>query len=343
MEKTNLINSLTIQLADSSKLPITELQKIITAVLADYSVTKINSNLPSTGDGSATLYIFQKFAQCKFNQGMNKNSLEQYKIVLNQFFDFVQKEITVCDDQDVSNFITYLKQKNLKSQTIKNKYRILSSIFGFMYDYHYIADNPMKKISSPKMTQEFEEPVTKDEEERIKLVCEKFKSNKSAKSLAIFNFLLDSGVRVTEMCNINLTDVNFTQREVHVRNGKGGKDRIVYFTEKTAVRIQEYLRTRNDIENGISINPDTPLFATVHNKKMSKVCVEKLMKEIGNAAGVSRLHPHLLRATFATRLVEKGVPLNIVAEMLGHANLHTIDRYVRISKQNKKYYYNMAS
>ena len=72
------------------------------------------------------------------------------------------------------------------------------------------------------MTQEFEEPVTKEEEERIKLVCEKFKQNKSAKSLAIFNFLLDSGVRVTEMCNINLTDVNFIQREVHVRNGKGG-------------------------------------------------------------------------------------------------------------------------
>lgn len=343
MEKTNLINSLTIQLADSSKLPITELQKIITAVLSDYSVTKINSNLPSTGDGSATLYVFQKFAQCKFNQGMNKNSLEQYKIVLNQFFDFVQKEITVCDEQDVSNFITYLKQKNLKSQTIKNKYRILSSIFGFMYDYHYIADNPMKKIASPKMTQEFEEPVTKDEEERIKLVCEKFKPKKSAKSLAIFNFLLDSGVRVTEMCNINLSDVNFIQREVHIRNGKGGKDRIVYFTEKTAVRIQEYIRTRKDIENGISINPDTPLFATVQNRKMNKVSVEKLMKEIGNAAGVSRLHPHLLRATFATRLVEKGVPLNIVAEMLGHANLHTIDRYVRISKQNKKYYYNMAS
>lgn len=343
MEKTNLINSLTIQLADSSKLPITELQKIITAVLADYSVTKINSNLPSTGDGSATYYIFQKFAQTKFNQGMNKNSLEQYKMVINQFFDFVQKEITVCDDQDISNFITYLKQKDLKSQTIKNKYRILSSIFGFMYDYHYIADNPIKKISSPKMNQEFEEPITKDEEERIKLVCEKLKPKKSAKALAIFNFLLDSGVRVTEMCNINLTDVNFIQREVHIRNGKGGKDRIVYFTEKTAVRIQEYLRTRNDIENGISINPDTPLFATIHNKKMNKVSVEKLMKEIGNAAGVSRLHPHLLRATFATRLVEKGVPLNIVAEMLGHANLHTIDRYVRISKQNKKYYYNMAS
>lgn len=343
MEKTNLINSLTIQLADSTNISVVELQKIITTVLADYSVTKINSNLPSTGDGSATLYIFQKFAQCKFNQGMNKNSLAQYKMVLNQFFDFIQKEITVCDDQDISNFITYLKQKNLKSQTIKNKYRILSSIFGFMYDYKYIAENPMKKISSPKMTQEFEEPITKDEEERIKLVCEKLNPKKSAKALAIFNFLLDSGVRVTEMCNINLTDVNFIQREVHIRNGKGGKDRIVYFTEKTAVRIQEYLRTRSDVGTDIVMKSDIPLFATIHNKKMNKVNVERLLKDIGNAAGVSRLHPHLLRATFATRLVEKGVPLNIVAEMLGHANLHTIDRYVRISKQNKKYYYNMAS
>lgn len=343
MEKSNLIKSLTIQLAERCDMPILELQNVIANELCDYSVTKINSNLPATGDGSATYYIFKKFSQCKYNEGMQETSLRQYKTVIAQLFNISNKEITLCDEQDINDFLTYYRQRNLKSQTIRNKFLLLSSIFTFMYDHKYISDNPIRKIGTPKIHLTFEETISKDEEERIKVVCEKMPHKKSTKSLAIFNLLLDSGIRVTELCNINLSDVNFIQREIHIREGKGGKDRTVYFTEKTAVRLNEYLKTRDDIGEGKLIEVDTPLFKNYHNRRPNKSNIEVLLRNIGKLSGVSRLHPHLLRATFATRLVEKGVPLNIVAEMLGHSNLHTIDRYVRITKENKKYYYNMAS
>jgi len=190
-QKELLIKELTITLADICNVPIKELEKIIENRLYEYSVTKIETTLPSTCDGSATMYIFKEFAQAKFNQGMDEKTLSQYKYSVKQFFEFTGKEINNCDYHDINDYLTHLRQKNLKSQTIRNKYQLLSSVYNFMYDFHFISDNPINRVTPPKVEITYKKPITKQEEEQIKIVCEKLNPKESARSLAIFTIFKD--------------------------------------------------------------------------------------------------------------------------------------------------------
>ncbi len=142
---------------------------------------------------------------------------------------------------------------------------------------------------------------------------------------------------MSELCSINLSDIDFGSLRCKVL-GKGNKERYVYFTARTMVRLQEYFKTRKDIQHdgGNAIfGLDTPLFATVDKryKRVQKSGIECLIKKIGRISGVTRLHPHLLRATFATNLAKRGVALNVIAKALGHADLQTISKYVLLTDE----------
>lgn len=154
------------------------------------------------------------------------------------------------------------------------------------------------------------------------------------RSVAMIDFMLDTGVRVSEFLGIKMKDVDFDARTAKVL-GKGNKERIVYFSDKTLVRLQNYLETRKDLKIGqkyVYIE-DAPLFTSVRipGRELQSNGIRADMKKIGEESGILRLHPHLLRATFATRLAEKGVGIDIIARLLGHGDLRTIDRYVLLS------------
>lgn len=340
-EKENLINELTIQLADSCNIPVSELKKKIEYTFSMYTVIKMDTTLPSTGDGAATKMLLKFFAEGKCAEGMGKRSLEQYFIAARQFCSVVNKELNMMTTDDVKYYLNWLRKQNRSDKTIKNKYLNLSSIYRYLFDNHKIGDNPMLNIKSPKVKITVKKPLSAKEVEKIRVACESFDKKKSLRTLAMFNFMLDTGVRVSELCGINIEDINLDERSAVVL-GKGNKEREVVFSDRTLVRMQEYLLTREDIKfqqnGGIICAVGTPLFASYKkpHKHLNTQGVRAEMKKIAELSGVTRLHPHLIRATFATNLAEKGVPINIIAEMLGHANLHTINRYILLSKEQMK-------
>lgn len=253
--------------------------------------------------------------------------MRQCKRVAYQLVDMVHKELDEITKEDVRFFlIRYPQLYNVSDCTMDCKRRYLSSIFGYLYENEIIRKNPMSAIEVVKYKKVVKQPLKDEEIERIKLACT------SKRDLAIVTFFLETGVRVSELCGINMTDVDFSKYRCKVL-GKGNKERIVHFTGKTYVMLMEYLKTRDDIdmENLMySSAQDVPLFASNHktHPRLTRHGVETMVRNLRQPSGVTRLHCHLFRATYATNLAKRGVGLELIAKALGHADLNSISRYV---------------
>lgn len=337
--KENLINSITLSIITKNDYTVPGIKRVLEEELSKYAITEIRETLPASTSGEATAYLMRKFAEAKTAAGMRKESLAQYLLTVKKFYNTEKVDLNLATADNINHFLAYMRNvEKLQDNTIKGNYLKLSSIFGFLFGHKYIADNPMLEIEPPKAKIKVKKPLKESEIEQIKMACEQ-EGKKAAQSLAMIYFFLDTGVRVTEFCNVNMKDVDFEKMTVHVVNGKGGKDRTVYFTEKTKVRLMDYLASRTDIQFtnfGITYEENTPLFISHLEKKYGKSGIEAKMRKLAEKSGILRLRPHLLRATFATELAERGVGIEVIAKLLGHANLHTINRYILLSDDRIK-------
>ena len=303
------------------------------AVSFNFSVDMITTTEVATTDGSMTDALLDYFRIGKLSSGKSPSTIEQYVRAVHQLCDFCHKEMNLITTDDVMYFmVRYKEQNNVKGSTMDVKRKYLSSVFTYLYKHKKIADNPMSIVEPVKYKKCVKVPLSDEEIELLKI------HTTNERDLAIVHFLLDTGVRVSELCGISLEDVDFKKYTCKVL-GKGNKERTVAFSGKTAMRLNEYLKQRKDIKmNGtyIQYTANTPLFASRKGEptRLTKCGVETMMRELGKRSGVVRVHPHLLRATFATRLAEKDTDIGVIAKLLGHADLESVNRYVLID-QNK--------
>lgn len=334
--KEELINSLVIRLADSTNISVRELKNAIEGEMYDYSVDKVECTDLSIGDGSVTEKLLEYFIVGKMSVNMSENSIQRYIEAVHQLCDFCHKELNMITSEDISKFLyRYKILNNCQDTTMESKRLYFSSVFGYLKKRGKIETNPMDMVDAIKCKEKVKKPLSDEEMERIRMACEKESPRRRIRDIALVNFMVDSGVRVSELCSINLSDVDFVNLQCKVL-GKGNKERIVYFSPRTYVRLQEYFKIRDDIQmnaSGMMYAIDTPLFATADRNfhRLCKNTVESIMKDLGKISGITRLHPHLLRATFATNLARRGIDIHIIAKALGHANLRTIEKYVLLS------------
>lgn len=329
-EKQNLINQLSFRLATCDDLNLQKVKDILTMELYNYSISKITETALSTGNRRVTEELMHYFYLGKLGSNKTEGTIHQYTRVVNQLCSMVKKELNMITSEDVQYFLVmYKKIFHIKDSTMENKRLYLSSVFSYLYKHKKIAENPMTLIESINYKKCVKTPLTDEEIEHIRIAC-----GMDKRKIAIVDFFLNTGVRVTELCNIRLSDVDFSKQRCKVL-GKGNKERYVYFDGKCKVRLQEYLKTRKDINNNNVYNIETRLFASndVNCKPMHKSGISTIIKDIGRISGVVRLHCHLFRATFATNLAKRGVDVNVIARLLGHANLNTIPRYVLLSDE----------
>jgi site-specific recombinase XerD len=268
------------------------------------------------------------FQMGKMSQNLSEGTLNLYKLVTYQLVTMINKELNMITSDDVKVFLLKMKMLNGCSDvTINHKRLVLSSIFSYLHNNDKIARNPMGKVEPVKCRSQLKKPLTDIEVELIFMACDDLEPLARDRAIAMIYFMLDTGVRVSELCALKVGDINMEHRKGVVL-GKGNKERWIYFSEKTMVRLKRYLETRR---GGWTV--DSPLFCGLNKPfgPMHKSGVESILKHIGKGCGVMRLHPHLLRATFATNLSKKGVPIDVIAKLLGHANLNTITRYVLVT------------
>ena len=262
-------------------------------------------------------------------------TFENYNRDLSKFFRFL-KEYKINDIKKITKEtirLYFLKQKNnnISNRTLGRYYSSLNSFFIYSIEHEYIDSNPLKFIDYPKYTKKIPEYIYDSQLE--KLLNEKTSENIEIelRNKLIIYLLLDTGVRVSELVNIKVSDIDIEERIIRVL-GKGSKERFVFFTSKTKELLVSYLSKRKEkaLVNNLLIN--------YKGEKLTERSVQKIIKLVGEKIGLD-IHPHLLRHTFATDLLNKGADIRMIQELLGHENLDTTQIYTHVSNSRVKEVY----
>lgn len=318
-EKNSLINSITIQLVEDYDLPIKEIKAKITEIMQQYHVTI--SDEVFAGNDLSTEYLFKKFSEGKSACGMSDGTINQYKIAVNKLEKGTGKQLSDIEAEDVITFL-HNYGKTVSDVTLRAKYQLISSVYSYLFQHKYISYNPIAYVDAPKSTVIYKNPITELDIEKMKKAIETLPEKESLRDMAIINFFISTGCRVSELCNVNIEDINLDSKTCKVK-GKGKKQRPVVLTDKCCYRIKLYLETRKDL------SPSAPLFAHTRGeeKPMTKDGIGGMLDKIKELSGVENITCHSFRRFYATELRRRGVNIQMIASSLGHANLNQINRY----------------
>lgn len=201
---------------------------------------------------------------------------------------------------------------------------IFSSFFGWMCIKGYIKSNPASGLETIKSETKIKKPFADEELERLKISCN------NCRDIAIIDFLYSTGIRVSELVALNITDVDFLNKSVIVY-GKGAKERETYLTATSCMYLKTYINNRTDKNAALFVSLRSP------NNRLTVAGIGNILKRIGKTAEIKDVHPHKFRRTTATNLLKKGMPLEEVRELLGHKKLDTTMIYCCINRENVKH------
>ena len=181
----------------------------------------------------------------------------------------------------------------------------------------------MKRIHKIKTNQQVKEIINDEEIEKLRDNCS------CIRDLAMIDLLYSTGIRVGELVNLNISDIDFASRECIVF-GKGGKERRVYFDAKAKLHLQKYIQSRNDYNKALFVSLDEP------HTRLRISGVEIRMRMLGRSVNLNKIHPHKFRRTMATRAIDKGMPIEQVQKILGHSQIDTTMQYAMVNQSNVK-------
>lgn len=295
------------------------IKKIIDEVLYDYEITTKCTKL-TTSDilERAKLYI-----ACKSLEGLSKKTLKNYSLFLNKLNMFFNKPCSTISTMDLRMFLSaYGKGK--KASTINGYITYLKNFFGWLQDEEYIIKNPARKLAFTKVPKLILQGYKADNLEKLREAC------LTEKEKAFFELLESTACRISEISNITLDNINWSDKSIKV-TGKGNKQRIVYFSTKAKLHMEEYLRIRKGESNYLFLSDHAPY------KPIKTRALQLILKRIQKRSGVDeRVHCHKFRRTQATYLLNSGMSLPGVQKILGHESPETTQRYARLSEENIK-------
>ncbi len=264
------------------------------------------------------------FLAAKRVEGRSDKTLIYYQNTIRQLISSVGKSIKHITTDDLREYLAqYQRYHNSSKVTIDNIRRILSSFFGWLEDEDYIVKSPVRRIHKVKTGKSIKTVYTDEELELLRDSC------KEMRDIALIDMLSSTGMRVGEIVLLNKDDIDFSERECVVL-GKGDKERIVYFDARTKMHLQRYLLSRVD---------DNPaLFVSLHApyNRMKIGGIESRLRNVGQALGIEKVHPHKFRRTLATVAIDKGMPIEQLQRLLGHQRIDTTLHYAMVKQSNVK-------
>lgn len=288
----------------------------IEAVLVQYTI------IDGGPAGGSLLQQIKNFLYAKRVERLSPKTLENYNGFLNQFAQFVgQKNVGRITTDDVREYITYLFDvRGLKENSVRTHINTMRSFFSWLTVEEKIKNNPMLKINTGKRDRHStRHALTQEETERLR------DSSNTCYEKALVEFMLSTGCRLSEVVGIRVDAVDFRQRSVVV-HGKGNKDRIVYFSVRAKLMLEDYLASRRGGE-ALFTSSRYP-YSPIQSRG-----IQRQIQRIGERAGITRrIHPHLLRHTFATRAVNGGMSLISIQHILGHADVSTTQIYAQVAQ-----------
>lgn len=258
-------------------------------------------------------------------KGLSPHTLEAYGRDLRGFIQFLQgKPLIELMSEHVIAYFDHLKNRGIASSSLCRALVAVKVFFRFLKREKVMEHNPTLFLESPKMWQLIPDVMTVEEVTQF-LAAPSTDDFIGARDRALFHLMYAAGLRVSEVCQLNVGDVS----DDHVRvKGKGGKERIVPVAPIAVMTLDHFLLYFRKEGDGA-------LFTTLRGARISRIGVWERAKWYARKAGIAKkVSPHTLRHSFATHLLENNADLRVIQELLGHANIATTDRYTHISRKH---------
>ena len=261
------------------------------------------------------------------------NTYTSYINDLYYFYIFIKKDLTKVTFEDIKDYLEHLNLKKEKTSSIRRKISSLKSFYKFLYKNNYINKNdyPLTKIAYPKMEKKLPKFIYYND--LLEIINESSKDKDGVRDRLIIEMLYATGVRVSELINIKINDIDFNNRRIIVL-GKGNKERIVYYGEYAEEVLKEYMKTHERKNHNY-------LFVNSKGGKLTDRGVRYIIDNIMSKLSVkTHVTPHVLRHTFATDMLNNGCDIKVVQELLGHSSLKATEIYTHVTNEHlKKVYY----
>ncbi len=275
-------------------------------------------------DNIANDEYLKLFLDAKRIEGCSDRTIAYYRATIDHFIDNIDEPIRSIPTETIRNYLAnYQNRSKCSKVTVDNIRRNISSFFSWLEEEDYILKSPMRRIHKIKTAKVVKQIISDEGIEILRDSC------CQPRDLAIIDMLYSTGIRVGELVNLNIADINFEQRECIVF-GKGDKERRVYFDAKTKIHLQNYLRLRSDDNPALFVTLDAP------HKRLKISGVEIRLRELGRKNHLEKIHPHKFRRTMATRAIDKGMPIEQVQKILGHSQIDTTMQYAIVNQNNVK-------
>ena len=266
----------------------------------------------------------EMFLTAKQIEGCSDRTIQYYRVTIEHMLKRITIPLRQIATEDIRQYlIDYQKINNCGKVTIDNIRRNLSSFFSWLEEEDHILKSPVKRIHKIKTKTVVKEVISDESIEILRDNC------KEKRDLAIIDLLFSTGMRVGELVNLDIADIDFNERECVVF-GKGDKERVVYFDARTKIHLQNYIDSRTDDEPALFVTLREP------HTRITIGGIESRLREFGKSLKIEKVHPHKFRRTLATMAIDKGMPIEQLQQLLGHKRIDTTLQYAMVKQSNVK-------
>ena len=276
--------------------------------------------------------------ELSINKNYSENTIEAYKRDLDEYFLYlknINKNYLDIDYESIRKYLSFLNDKKDTNSTISRKISSLRGFYSYLRLNEKIKNNPFKLINLPKKEQKLPRFFYYNELEELFAACDT-STSLGQRNLAILEVLYATGTRVSELINIKLEDINFSEKQIKVL-GKGNKERIVFLGEYAVDALEDYLNDGYLFLN--KYNLDYVFLNHLGNKITRRGIEDILTKLIKKTSIDKKISPHMIRHSFATHLLNEGCDLESVQEMLGHESISATAIYTHVTDDRIKEIY----
>ena len=268
--------------------------------------------------------FLEMYLAAKQIEGCSERTINYYKVTVEHLLSQINTSVRKITTEELREYLAnYQKRNNCSNVTIDNVRRNISSFFSWLEEEDYILRSPMKRIHKIRTKTVVKSTISDEGIEKLRDNC------KEIRDLAMIDLLYSTGIRVGELVNLNIDDIDLEGRECVVY-GKGDKERRVYFDAKAKVHLRQYIEGRTDRNEALFVTLDAPY------DRLKISGVEIRLRQLGRKLELERIHPHKFRRSMATRAIDKGMPIEQVQKILGHSQIDTTMQYAMVNQNNVK-------